>query len=167
MRHKFTLWAQALDNTAPDHFDVRGRDLDANETVLRQTAVSNVSNVIKNGRRIYDQDGVLLTVDTSNFVVEVPSVQRDRTGRTAPIVCHGVYDAGAADSDSASAVAALNDFATRIGRTLQPEHLTLVRLSFEVLKKKSPTTRSARAAPIGVVALVLLTIVWWLAKRGW
>jgi hypothetical protein len=167
MSDHLTLWAQALDNTSPDHFDVDGRDLNANETVARQAAVSMVSNVIKNGRRIFERDGVLLTADVSHFVVEVPSVQRDHTGRTAPIVCYGIYSSKTSDSNGAFAADALYNFATRIGRTLQPEHINLVRMSLNDLKKKSMTKRLARTPWIVGLALLILTIVWWITQRVW
>jgi hypothetical protein len=164
---KFILWAQALDNSSPDHFDVRGEELPADDSVRRQEAVSSVSSVIKNGARVYEVNGVLLTADDRHFVLEVPSAQRDRAGRTAPIVCYGDYDAAVGDALGASAAVALDGFAQRIGRTLLPEHLEIARASFEALKKKSSTTKLVRTIGIGAVALVLLAIVYWLARRGW
>lgn len=167
MTEKFILWAQALDNASPDHFDVRGEELSPDDTVRRQGAVSAVSSVIKNGTRVYEVSGVLLTADSYHFVLELPSAQRDRAGRTAPIVCFGDYDATVGDALGASAAVALDDFAKRIGRTLQPEHFELARASFEALKKKSSTTKLARTAGTGAAILVLLAIVYWLAQRGW
>lgn len=167
MTDKFILWAQALDNASPDHFDVHGKDLEPGDTLQRQAAVSKVSSVIKNGVRLFEQNGVLLTADAQHYVVEVPSAQRDRAGRTAPIVCYGGYDATVGDALGASVAVALDDFAKRIGRTLQPEHFELARSSFEALKKKSSTTKLVRTVGIGAVGLVLLAIVYWLAQRGW
>jgi hypothetical protein len=167
MTDKFILWAQALDNASPDHFEVRGKVLDPDDTVRRQEAVSLVSSVIKRGARICEKSGVLLTADDSHFVVEVPSAQRDSAGRTAPIVCYGDYDATVGNALGASAAVALDDFARRIGRTLQPEHFELARASFETLKKKSSTTKLVRTAGIGTVGLVLLAIVYWLAQKSW
>lgn len=167
MTDKFILWAQALDNASPDHFEVRGKDLKPDDSVQRQEAVSLVSSVIKSGARIFDQSGVLLTADDRHFVVEVPSAQLDRAGRTAPIVCYGDYDATVGDVLGASAAVALDDFAKRIGRTLQPEHFELARASFKALKKKSSTTKLVRTVGIGAVGLVLLAIVYWLAQKGW
>ncbi|KAB2911236.1 MAG: hypothetical protein F9K40_01165 [Kofleriaceae bacterium] len=167
MTEKFILWAQALDNASPDHFDVRGDELSPDDSVRRQEAVSLVSAVIKNGARVYENGGVLLTADDRHFVVEVPSAQRDRAGRTAPIVCYGDYDATVGDALGASVAVALDDFAKRIGRTLQTEHFDLARASFEALKKKSSTTKLVRTVGIGAMGLVLLAIVYWLAQGGW
>ncbi len=164
---KFILWAQALDNSSPDHFDVRGKMLSADDSVRRQEAVSSVSSVIKNGTRVYDVSGVLLTADDRHFVLEIPSAQRDLSGRTAPIVCYGEYDVVESDALGASVAVALDVFAKRIGRTLQPEHFKLMRISFETLKKKSSMTKLVRTVGIGALALAFLAIVYWLAQRGW
>lgn len=164
MTGKFILWAQALDNASPDHFEFRGEALTADDTVRRQEGVSSVSTVIKKGTRLFDVSGVLLTADERNFVLEVPSAQRDRAGRTAPLVCYGEYDASEGDALGASAAVALDDFAKRIGRTLQPEHFELVRTSFKAREKKS--SKLVRAAGIVVATLVLLFTVYWLAQTG-
>jgi hypothetical protein len=173
VREKFILWAQALDNASPDHFDFRGEELSADDSRRREEAVSLVSSVIKKGRRVYpdkvsDPDkvsGVVLTADDGHFVLEVPSAQRDRAGRIAPIVCYGDYNAAGGDALGDSAADALYKFATRIGRTLQPEHLERARASFKALKKKSPTTKILRTVGIGAAALVLLALLHWLAQR--
>lgn len=165
MTEKFILWAQALDNASPDHFEVHGKDLTPEDTVQRQEAVSKVSSVIKNGERLFEKSGVLLTADASHFVVEVPSVQRDHAGRTAPIVCYGDYDATADNALGACVVVALDEFSKKIGRTLQPEHFELVRSSFDALKKKSLTTKLVRIVGMGALVLVLLVIVYWLAQK--
>lgn len=136
MTDKFILWAQALDNASPDHFDVHGKNLEPDNAAQRQDAVSKVSSVIKNGRRIFEKSSVLLTADTSHFVIEMPSVQRDRAGRTAPIVCYGDYDATVGDELGTSVDDALDKFSRKIGRTLQPDHRELAQASFKGLKKK-------------------------------
>lgn len=164
MMEKFTLWAQALDNSSPDHFNVRDEELATNDIVRRQEAVSSVSSVIKNGTRCYESGGVLLTADARYFVLEVPSVQRDRAGRTAPIICYGLHDTGDIDTLGDLAAAALSDFANRIGRTLPPEHFELTQASFAALKKKK--TKLTRTLKIGVLVLALLGIICWLAQKG-
>lgn len=167
MIDKFILWAQALDNASPDHFNVHGKVLPPDDTVQRQEAVSKVSSVIKNGTRLFEKSGVLLTADTSHFVIEMPSVQRDHAGRTAPIVCYGDYDATAGNALGASAAVALDGFAKKIGRTLQPEHFEMARASFDALKKKSLKTKIVHFVGIGAMVLVLLVIVYWLVQKNW
>lgn len=166
MTEKFILWAQALDNISPDHFDVRGEELSDDDSARRQEAVSSVSNVIKHGTCVFEDSGVLLTADNHHFVLEVPSAQRDSACRTAPIVCYGACDAAAGDALVASATVALEYFAKRIGRSLQPEHLNLVRASFEALKKKSLATKLMFAFWIGAICLVFLAVVYWMTQRN-
>lgn len=167
MKEKFILCAQAIDNTSPDHFYARGEELSVDDSARRQEAVSSISSVIKNGMRVYEDSGVLLTADAHHFVIEVPSAQRDRAGRTAPIVCYGAYSAAVEDELVTSVTVALEHFAKRIGRTVQPDHLTLVRTAFENLKKKSSTTKIKRTVLIGAGALALLAVVYWLVQRNW
>ncbi len=166
MTEKFILWAQALDNVSPDHFDDRGEELSADASARRQDVVSLVSSVIKSGTRVYEVSGVLLTADNFHFVLEVPSAQRDNVGRTAPIICYGDYDAAIEDELGDSAVVALGAFVKRIGRTLQTEHINLVRDSFDSLKKKSSIVRLLRTVGIGAVILVLLVLVYELVQRS-
>lgn len=164
MTAKFVLWAQALDNASPDHFEVGGEELSPDDAIRREAAVSSVSSVIKSGIRVYEVNGVILTVHVRQFVLEVPSAQRDHAGRSAPIVCQGQYDVEGGDALGDSAACALDDFARRIGRTLQPEHIEGARAAFVALKKKSSTTNVGRPLGIGGLVLVILGIVYWLAR---
>lgn len=166
MTDKFVLWAQALDNASPDHFEVHGKILAPDDTIQRQEAVSLIARVIKTGARIDEKCGVLLTADDSHFVVEVPSAQRDIAGRGAPIVCYGAYESAVGDLLGASAAVALDDFAKRIGRTLLPEHFEIARESFEILKKKITTARLVRTAGVVTVGLMLLVIAYLLTQGG-
>lgn len=162
MTDKFILWAQALDNSSPDHFYVHGKDLASDDTVQRQEAAAKVSSVIKSGSRLFEKGNVQLTANTSHFVIEVPSVQRDHSGRTAPIVCYGDYDATVGNELGESAATALNEFAKKIGRTLYPEHFELIQASFDTLKKKSLATKLTRFMGLWTIILVLLVIAYWL-----
>lgn len=164
MTNKLILWAQALDNVSPDHFEVYGVVLDPTDTVKRQEAVSLVSNVIESGSRIFEKSGVRLTADDSHFVLEVPCAQRDSVGRTASIVCYGVYDHNGGNTFGTWPSIVLDAFTKRIDRTFQPEHVELARASFETLKKKSSRKKLLRTVGFGTVGLVLLVTVCWLAQ---
>lgn len=166
MTAQLIFWAQALDNASPDHIDISGARLSPDDVVRRQEAVSLVSNVIKAGIRIFDDSGVQLTEDGRHFVVEVPSAERDRAGRVAPIICYGAYDELVGDALASSVVDGFDDFAQRIDRNILPAHSELVRESFIELKKKSSTRRIVRvagAAGAVIAAFVLLALVHWLA----
>jgi hypothetical protein len=163
---KFIFWAQALDNSSPDHIESHGEDLAPEDTVRRQRAVSLVSMVVKTGALVYESRGVQLTADAHHFVVEVPSVQRDRAGRTASIVCYGDYDGTVGDALGAAMAAGLDEFAKRIGRSLLPEHFELTRESFAALKTKSSTRRLVRMVAIGAAAVAVLVLGYWVVSRG-
>jgi len=166
MRDKFILWAFALDNTSPDHFEVRGRVLDAADTSQRQEAVSFVSSVVRREKWTFKERGMRLTADGSHFLLEVPSEQRDSAGRTAPIVCCGDYEATICEALGASTAVALNDFAKRIGRTLSPAHLDLVPVFFDNLKKKSSTKKLLRALLMGIAGFLLLSLLYWVRQKA-
>ncbi|WP_125470269.1 hypothetical protein [Achromobacter aegrifaciens] len=134
MTGTFILWAQALDNASPDHFEMRGCVLAPDDTAQRQEAVSLISSVVKKGSRVCEESSVILTADNLHFILEIPSAERDNAGRPAPIVCYGDYDS-TGDAIGTSTAAALENFARRIGRTLQPEHLELVQKFLKALKK--------------------------------
>jgi hypothetical protein len=193
---KFIFWAQALDNASPDHIEMEGEELSPDDTRRRQDAVSRVNRVCKTGKTIFNQHGVQLTADRQHFVIEVPSAERDRAGRIAPIVCYGDYnDSTVGDALGASVAVALDDFAKRIGRNILPEHFDLVRASIERLcgrrlarnilpehfdrvrqafaevKRKCSMVKRRRAVAIGVAALVVvlalvLALACWLVWRG-
>lgn len=164
---KFVLWAQALDNSSPDHFEVGGEELSPDDAIRREEAVASVYGVIKSGMRVYDLNDVILTAHVRDFVLEVPSAQRDHAGRSAPIVCQGQYDVERGDALGDSATLALDDFARRIGRTLQPEHIDGARAAFAALKQKLSTTNVGRTLGVGGVVLVILGLVYWLVRRCW
>lgn len=166
MTEKFTFWAQALDNSSPDHIEARGEELDFGDSGRRQEAATQVSRVIKLGNNVFSADGVQLTADNRDFVLEVPSVQRDRVGRIAPIVCYGNYSRDARSELGVSASTALAAFATRIGRTIQPEHVALVHKAFDVLKKKCLTRRIVWTIVNGILILAFSALAYVLVSSG-
>ena len=90
MAEKYIFWAQSLDNTSPDHFMDQGVDLLAEEKQGRQKIVSLIYEVAKRGRRRYDASGVALTATRRDFVLDVPMVELDVVGRSAPVTAYGV-----------------------------------------------------------------------------
>jgi hypothetical protein len=170
---KFTFWAQALDNSSPDHMDKRGEELSPDDSYHRNEVVALVSAVVKRGTRVFESNGVQLTVDKHHFVLEVPSAERDQAGRIAPIVCYGNYDPvmqSVGNAFGASVAVGLHDFATRIGRSLQPEHVELVDIAFVELKKKSTWSglTDFRAAVLRLLAQAyhLISLVLGKVKKG-
>jgi|APMI01.1.fsa_nt_gi hypothetical protein len=136
MAEKYIFWAQSLDNTSPDHFMDQGVDLLAEEKQGRQKIVSLIYEVAKRGRRRYDASGVALTATRRDFVLEVPMVELDVVGRSAPVTVYGVM---AVDFDREFEDALIQEiigFSERIGRTVRPDVPDLIRSAFAALKKK-------------------------------
>ena len=166
MKGNFIYWAQALDNTSPDHIEAYGQTLSTDDTLGRQDAVSTISSVVKVGTRIYDQQGIQLTYDRCRFVIEVPTTERDHAGRIAPIICCGEYDLKNGDKLGALITFNLDAFAKRIGRNIRSEHNGLIQESFIVLKKKSLSKKLVMIVVTGIGILFLLSLAYWLITMG-
>ncbi len=166
MTENLVYWAQALDNTSPDHIVLRGKEVSPEDATNRQEAVALVSHVIKSGTRVFDHGGVRLTVNEHRFVVEVLSQEHDQAGRTAPIVCCGEYDSPVDEVLGASVVAGIDDFAKHIGRTIRLDHFDMTRQAFGDLKKKASTKAFARMVGAALLAVTLVIVVYLLISRG-
>lgn len=148
-----SFWAQALNNSSPDHIVKHGVELEPDDILGRREVVSLVSEVIKRGTRIYESKGSLLTADAHHFVIEIPTAQLDQIGRTAPIVCYGCYNKTMDEEFKTKVIGGLETFAAKIGRSVQSEQIDFIHESFTILKKKS-TKKIIRTAII-VLAVLL------------
>lgn len=163
------FWAQALDNAAPDHIEFDGEAIPAEDTKRRQDAVSLVSSVVKKGQRVFSKNGVLLTFHGERYVFEVPSAERDRAGRTAPIVLCGEYSSGVDDGLASMVVNEADEFAKRIGRTVGVEHFDGAREAFSALNsalKKTSSKRKLIAVGVAILVLVALVIYWTVSRSS-
>jgi hypothetical protein len=160
------FWAQALDNSSPDHIYMHGNELTPGETERRQEAVSLVSSVVKTGKRIFASNGVQLTTAGQRFIIEIPSVQRDSVGRAAPIVCYGDSEISRNDSIENLIMTGLDTFATQIGRSLRRDHVDLVRVCINLLKKKSSKKYLARGIFIVLTTLTVLVLLYWQISKN-
>ncbi len=156
MTGSLIFWAQALDNTSPDHLKVRGKALLANDEFGRQQAVSDVTRVIKSGSRVFERQGLRLTADSRNYVLELPSNERDQVGRIAPIVCYGDTESLLKQGSESEVLNELQNFAEEISRALSDGHLEIAMQAFDVLKKKSKTKHKIL---IGLIIVMLLVVV--------
>ena len=165
MNQCLILRAQALDNASPDLFEFVGYNNPTDEPTQEQAA-RMIFAVIKGAKHVFDDNGMRLTVDDTHFVARVLCEERDIAGRGAPIVCYGECDLLCTDTLSDNVVTALVGFAERIERTIQPNHLELVRKYFDHLKKKAIQPQRSRnlamwiaAAATAVLLLVILMIL--------
>lgn len=158
---ELVIWAQALDNESPDHIYVQGRELTEDYAEERQNAVSKVSKVTRRGVRVFESSGVRLTADRLNFVIELPSVQRDVVGRIAPIICYGDCDRNTDAEFGARIYGRMREFAAAIGRDLHSEHLGVIRDAFAVLKKKTALRTMTNWIASAALMLALVLAAYW------
>lgn len=165
MRPKLTFWAQALDNKSPDHIGIGGEAVPPEDTFRREESVSLVSSVVKGGACVFQERGMQLTADDDKFVVEVPSLERDQAGRSAPIVCYGGYGAEIDDALAKEVCTGFHDFAKRIGRTVQADVEDFAR-AFAALKKNVSKRKLVHLVGIGAAVLLTLLLAYCLASKG-
>lgn len=159
MKNKFSYWAQALDNSSPDHIILEGEGTLPEDQIKRQQVVKLVSAVIKRGVRIFDAGGLKLTVNSPNFVVELPSEQRDVVGRIAPLICYGQIDYLEVEHSGNEVFEGLSGFARSIERTISLEYSEFISSAFERLKKKSSDKRKRLVALALVIVIILVVAV--------
>lgn len=125
------MWAQALDNESPDHVTVNGKEVnDDDDDALRQQAMSSLSSVVKDGKKVFSESHVILHVSKTAFLLEVPSNEKDVVGRIAPITYFEENKKMAANS----AISGLQSFARKIGRTISDETIAIIRKAFLKVK---------------------------------
>lgn len=133
MKPKTILWAQALDNTSPDHIRVDGEDLREND-MKRQEAVSFVSNFPNSGSH-YENNGFSLTINRQEYKIQVLSIERDSSGRLAPIIFWGNIQKDAL-KDTGEIKINIENFARKINRNIQKDHLNFIDYSFAQKNQK-------------------------------
>lgn len=162
MIQESSFWAQALDNTSPDLFELDGRALPPVDIAGREAVATQASNVVENGVRVFESGDVHLTRNRNYFVLEVPSVQHDELGRIAPIVCLGRFES-IDDLSAADIFASTQRFAHRIGRNLHPACAELMAIAFETLKKKSPRIKGrSEGVSMNPILMVMRLLMRWL-----
>ena len=156
---QFIFWAQALDNTSPDHVEMRGQVLSPDDAVEREKAASTVADIIRRGSAVYQEGHFKLTVCKNRFVLEVPSVQRDNAGRVAPLVCCGEYRSRDLDILEHAVASALDRFAQGIEREIDSSQRNSIGPAFAVLKKKSVSGRRGCLMALGAAVILLIVVV--------
>jgi hypothetical protein len=96
----------------------------------------------------------------------VPCAERDRADRIAPIICCGEYNRVMDDAFGASVAEDISSFARRIGRTILPQHMGVVRGAFGNLKKKEKRMLAGWGIALAALVLLVLVLAYVLASRG-
>ena len=166
MINNFIFWAQALDNSSPDHIRMEENDLTSEEADQRQKAVSLVSAVVKTGRCVFEKQNVRLFDDGKHFVIEITSAQCDQIDRTAPIVCYGEYDKNICETLGDGITNHLQQFTEAIGRSIGPDQTKQVNESIEQLKKNISKRKLHVIGKIAIViSLLLLSLLYHLLSK--
>lgn len=144
------FWAQALDNSSADSISLNDRLLAPNDEILRQKAVSFVSETALAGKKIDADSGVVLTVTKCAFVLEIMPSQTDAVGRAAPVVCFGDIPPQMDDFEQIF-MPQLDHFAASIRREISSEQRGRIVLALRKIKKN----RSFRKNMIGLTLLIV------------
>lgn len=126
-------FAQALDNSAPDHIVWDGQTLPVQSERERSLACTLVSSVSMAGEKLYEMEGVRLFLAGPLFVLEVMPQERDVANRAAPIaICIERDD----DDTAMTIVDVVQSFAESIGRTITVDRMNSVKIALDTLAKK-------------------------------
>ena len=158
MKSPLSLKAQALDNDAPDHYQIDGKILPVENCSDRQRVTKMIAWIAAEGKRHLDADGAELITHKQHFLVQLLSEQRDSVGRRAPIVCCG--ELNRADDPTRKSVdvfEAAHVFAAGIGRTLDAVQVEAVNAAFADLARRRVIRRVITV--VGIVAVVLALLI--------
>lgn len=125
MSRTFFLFAQSLDNDTADFVSYNGKMLNASEKVKRAAVVSQISDIVGNSTKSFALNGgrIFCILPKRAFVLEILPNEKDVLGRGAPICYYGIMESMSSNSCAKQIEKAIVDFASRIGRTINDEHL--------------------------------------------
>ncbi|QCG92717.1 hypothetical protein E6C67_02035 [Azospirillum sp. TSA2s] len=159
MNGPLSFKAQALDNTSPDHYQISDELLPADDQTRRRQVTNQISEVAREGEVLLQANGAELIFHRSRFLVQVYSEQLDQAGRRAPILCCGEFNSNDEPrAECENLIQAIRGFATKIGRTVEPEHIQAISGRLAKLKKKNRTGPLTVGVGIGVLLIALLLV---------
>jgi hypothetical protein len=156
MSRPLSFKAQALDNTSPDLYQIGDELLSVEDQARRRQVANMISEVAQEGTHLLKADGAELIVRRPCFLAQVYSEQLDHAGRQAPILCCGEFSHS---DDPQGIIQAIDGFAAKIGRTVDPEHIQAIRDHLATLKKKSRVLPLAVGIGIAVLLAALMLSV--------
>lgn len=153
------LWTQSLVADQPSAIEINGEATDPERhRSERDAAIVRVSKVTSTQQATPASDTVSWKLRGGECVVDVLSAELDEAGRGVPITLLVVL--GADFDGFASAVADLDRFAARNGRSLTESQRNAVREALHEAKKKHRIERGA-CVIWAIAMLALLLLVWW------
>tara|TARA_R110000787_G_scaffold86057_11_gene183395 strand:+ start:10340 stop:10822 length:483 start_codon:yes stop_codon:yes gene_type:complete len=150
--------AQSLDNTSPDHYQIGTDLLTDNDTIRRQEIADKIADIMRQRSFPLKSNGAELILYRRKFLAQVHAVQTDEAERRAPIICIGEFDQKRASrADVQCVIQALEDFAAKINRTIEPEHIKFLGSAFEQVNPARSVWPWILAIGL-ILSLILLTL---------
>jgi len=156
---KLSFFAQALDNTSPNHLSIDGQILHSNDTALREQITTMIANTTMKGKNVFDEAFIQLHINGADFIISVPSAERDVIGRIAPIVCIGKINDPMDDSVTEQILYEINCFTAMIGRSVEPETIRVARKALLLLKKNRKIPRYGLTIGVAIIAVIAIYLL--------
>lgn len=161
MQTKFSLLAQSRSPGESDSYVYENEPITLDDN--RTLAVENlISEVTRNGHRYKVSKEVEFFIWRNRFVIYVRPVERDTSGRGAPIACHGEINIFQPTTTFVEDVeGTISEFCGRLQRTIEKSSHTAIRTAASDIKKKF--IHSVRL--LGVILFIGLMTLALLLKR--
>lgn len=137
MSPELSFLAQSLDNRSPDPAALNGCQLGPDDEEKHQELVRKISQVSISGRRVFSEGFISAHRRYGTFILKIPSVQRDSSGRIAPIICYGRVPKKPAESWPEDVTDEMKKFAASIGRKISDQDISSGREAVEAVLKKT------------------------------
>ena len=158
----YAFLAQRLDNKDFDHMEFGHRSLTEKNMDERLKLDSKISNISLDGIQIFSDRYHTLFLLNDEFLLKTPSDQLDNAGRIAPIITYGYVPHGVPQSSWPNdVVAALTDFAGRIGRTICKENQEIAQRAMQYVVNKKRQSLFRKLSWIGF-GVIIFCIIYWL-----
>lgn len=132
----YYFWAQALDNTTPDHFYYVYNKQNVVEVSECKNIIELIARVTKSGEVIYGDGRIKLIEKNRQVVIEVPTIQCDNAGRVAAVVSCFNIEQQIDDAFIGQVISRIDAFAQHINRTILLCDLEMVKTAMRKLNKR-------------------------------
>lgn len=122
MTPKLSFRLQAADSSSPAYLSIRGELVPGDAEAERVAAAQQIADISQRGRVLFERDGAKLTRRGEWIMIKVHAMELDDRDRLSPIICWGRVKGTDLDSFGDEALSGLDQFASSIGRTINPAH---------------------------------------------
>lgn len=124
---KLSFRAQSLDNRSVDPVETDNQRRPQDDHIERRKFAEQISRVSLDGRLVFTNGIHAVHLLGDEFLIKLPSIERDVAGRVAPILCYGTLPDEPIDSWPDEVVESIAGFARRIERTISAESRQIAR----------------------------------------